>query len=231
MTLFSPAINAGGAANAASGTAKLSPGSLAAVYGTYFTSKTASAAAPLPTTLGGVSVTVNGVAAPLLFVSPNQLNFQVPWETQTGTANVVVSQTGVASNSIGVAVAAAAPGLFLTSAGTAVAQNYPDYSANTVSNPIAAGGTVIAYLTGIGAVIPAVADGAATPASPVSNAALGCLATVGGAAAQVSVALTPGFVGLAQANVVVPAGLKSGANALIVICNGQASNAATISVK
>jgi uncharacterized protein (TIGR03437 family) len=181
--------------------------------------------------LGGVSVTVNGVAAPILFVSPNQVNFQIPSSTQTGTASIKVSQTGVASNAVSVAVTSAAPGLFLTTAGTAVAQNYPDYSTNTASNPIAAGGTIIAYLTGIGAVLPAVADGAATPSSPVSYASLGCSATIGGIAAQVSVALTPTFVGLAQANVSVPSGVKSGSNPLVVTCGGQASNAANISVK
>ena len=231
MTLIYPALNAGGVANAASGTTKLSPGSLASVYGAYFTSTSASAGPPLPAKLGGVSVTVNGVAAPILFVSPNQVNFQIPSSTQTGTASIKVSQTGVASNAVSVGVTSAAPGLFLTAAGTAVAQNYPDYSTNTSSNPIAAGGTIIAYLTGIGAVLPAVADGAATPSSPVSYASLGCSATVGGIAAQVSVALTPGFVGLAQANVSVPSGVKSGSNPLVVTCGGQASNAANISVK
>jgi uncharacterized protein (TIGR03437 family) len=230
-TLNYPAINAGGVANAASGATQVSPGSLAAIYGTYFTPTTASAGPPQPTRLGGVTVAVNGVAAPILFVSPNQVNFQIPWETQTGTANITVSQTGVASKAVSIAVANAAPGLFLTSAGTAVAQNYPSYSANTASNPIAAGGTIVVYLTGIGAVLPAVADGAASPSSPVSYAALGCSATIGGIAAQTSVALTPSFVGLAQANIVVPAGVKSGSNSLVVTCGGQASNAAAISVK
>ena len=229
-----PAINAGGVANSASGATTLAPGSLATAYGTYFTPVTAHASAPLPKTLGEVSVTVNGVAAPISFVNPTQVNFQVPWGTQTGPANITVSQAGGAGNTVSAPVAAAAPGLFVTTAGRAVAQNYPDYSLNSSSNPIAAGGIVIAYLTGIGAVIPAgvIADGAATPASPLLNAAVGCGATIGGIAAPVGfMGLTPGYVGLAQANITVPKGVASGSNPLVVTCNGQASNAAAISVK
>ena len=234
LTPVFPAINAGGVANSASGATSVTPGSLASVYGSYFTSSTAQASAPLPTKLGGVSVTVNGVPAPISYVSPTQINFQVPWSTRTGSATVTVSQAGAPGNTIAVPVVAAAPGLFLTGAGTAAAQNYPDYSLNTSSNRIAAGGTIVAYLTGIGPVLPSgvIADGAATPASPYFNAALGCGATIGGITAQVGfVGMTPGYAGLAQANVSVPAAVKSGSNPLVVTCNGQASNAAAISVK
>jgi len=234
LTPTYPAISAGGVANSASGATALAPGSLATVYGSYFASSAATASAPLPTTLGGVSVTVNGVRAPIGYVSSTQINFQVPWSTQTGPASVTVSQAGGAGNTVTVPVVPAAPGLFVTSAGAAVAQNYPSYSLNGASNPIAAGGTIVAYLTGIGAVLPAgaIADGAPTPASPLFNAALGCGATIGGIAAQVGfVGMTPGYAGLAQANITVPAGVKSGSDPLVVTCGGQASNAAAISVK
>jgi uncharacterized protein (TIGR03437 family) len=234
LTPAYPAINGGGVANSASGATTLAPGSLATLYGSYFASSAAKASAPLPTSLGEVSVTVNGVAAPISYVSSTQVNFQVPWSTQTGPATVTVSDAGGAGNSVTVPVAATAPGLFVTSAGAAVAQNYPSYSLNTPSNPIAAGGTIVAYLTGIGAVLPAgeIANGAATPASPIFNAAAGCGATIGGIAAPVGfVGLTPGYAGLAQANITVPAGVKSGSNPLVVTCGGQPSNAAAISVK
>ena len=229
-----PAINAGGVANSASGATSLAPGSLASVYGSYFAASPATAAAPLPTRLGEVSVTVNGVPAHISFVNSTQVNFQVPWSTQTGTANVTVSQSGTAGNTIAVPVVAAAPGLFVTAAGAAIAQNYPSYSLNTSSNPIPAGGTIVAYLTGIGPVLPSgvIADGAATPFSPLFNSALGCSATIGGVTAQVGFAgMTPGYAGLAQANITVPSGLKSGGNPLVVTCGGHASNAAAISVK
>ncbi len=234
LTPAYPAIASGGVANSASGGTNLTPGSLASIYGSYFAASAVKASAPLPTTLGGVSVTVNGIAAHISYVSPTQVNFQVPWATQTGSASVIVSQTGAAGNTIAVPVVAAAPGLFVTAAGAAVAQNYPSYSLNTAANPIPAGGTIVAYLTGIGAVLPSgmIADGAATPFSPLFNSALGCSATIGGVTAQVGFAgLTPGYAGLAQANITVPLGVKSGSNPLVLTCGGQASNSATISVK
>jgi uncharacterized protein (TIGR03437 family) len=234
LTPVYPAISAGGVGNSASGGVSLAPGSLASLYGSYFAVSAAKASAPLPTTLGGVSVTVNGVSAPLSYVSSTQVNFQVPWSTQTGPATVAVSQAGGVGNSITVPVVAAAPGLFVTTAGAAVAQNYPSYSLNTASNPIATGGIIVAYLTGIGPVLPSgvIADGAATPASPYFNSALGCTATIGGLTAQVGFAgMTSGYAGLAQANITVPDGVKSGSNPLVVTCGGKASNSATISVK
>jgi len=231
LTPTFPQISAGGAVNAASSGGKLSPGSLATLYGSYFTTATSSAPAPLPYTLGAVSVTVNGVSAPILFVSPGQINFQVPWGTQTGTATVAVSYAGGGSNTLSVPVVSAAPGLFVSS-GSVVAQNYPDYSLNSNSNPIAQGGIIIAYLTGVGPVLPSIADGIATPSTTVYNSNPMCSATLGGTTAVVQFSgLTPGYVGLAQANIQVPSGIASGSNQLIVTCNGQASNSAAIYVK
>jgi uncharacterized protein (TIGR03437 family) len=144
---------------------------------------------------------------------------------------VVVSVSGGASNTATVTDRTAAPGLFVTADGAAIVQNFPDYSLNDDAHPIPAGGTIIAYLTGTGPVTPPVADGAVTPntlvqsTSPVS-------ARVGTTDATVSfVGLTPGFVGLGQANVVIPTSLTSGKYPLTVTINGETSNAGTISVK
>jgi len=230
LTPTFPLISAGGVVNAASSSAKLSPGMLASLYGSYLTTQTASGAVPLPYSLGGVAVTVNGLSAPILYVSPTQINFQVPWETQTGTASVIVSFAGGASNPLSVPVVAAAPGLFVSGT-SAVAQNYPDYSLNASSNPIAQGGVLIAYLTGIGSVLPSITDGIATPSTTPYNSAATCAATIGGQPATVLFSgLTPNFVGLAQVNIQVPSGV-TGASQLSVTCNGQNSNSATIYVK
>lgn len=115
--------------------------------------------------------------------------------------------------------AASVTGLFAATAGTAAAQNCPDHGLISSSNPIAAGGTIIASLTGTGAVIPAgaIADGAATSASLFFNAVAECGATFGGITAQVGLlGMTPEYVGLAQANITVQAGVASGSNALPV---------------
>jgi uncharacterized protein (TIGR03437 family) len=231
-----PTVSAGGVGNAASFQPQISPGALASVFGTGFGLGIVSPAANpgLPTSAGGVSVTVNGQAAPLYYVSPAQINFQVPWETTVGTASVGVTVSGGNSNTISVPVVSAGPGLF-TGNGTAIVQNYPDYSLNTASNPAPAGSTIIAYLTGSGPVNPPVADGALAPTSPLATATSSYSASFGSASAQVSfLGLSPGYVGLVQANIVVPPGLAGGVSVaypLTVTIAGQTSNSGTVYVK
>src|ERR1700693_977526 len=73
-----PQITSAGGVNAASYAQTISPGSIVSIFGTNLANSIATASGiPLPTELGGSSVTVNGTKAPLFFVSPNQINFQV----------------------------------------------------------------------------------------------------------------------------------------------------------
>jgi uncharacterized protein (TIGR03437 family) len=231
LTIPGPTIVANGVVSAASFQPKISPGALATIAGSNLaTSTTTSAAAPLPTTYAEASVTVNGKAAPILYASPSQINFQVPWETATGTATVKVTVDGTTSSAATVPVTAAAPGIFFNSSGAAIAQNH-DYSLNTPSNPAHAGSYLIAYLTGSGPVTPTVADGAATPATGLVQPTLPVSVTIGGAPATVlGSALSPGFVSLLQLNISVPTGLAAGNYPMVVTINGQASNSATVSI-
>jgi uncharacterized protein (TIGR03437 family) len=229
----SPAIGGGGVINAASFAPGLSPGALATVFGSNFTGTGLTAGAsslPLASNLGGVSVLVNGVAAPVLYENATQINFQIPWETKTGSATVVVSTNGFASAAVNVTVQAAGPGLFVQGS-HAVVQN-SDFSLNSSSDPAKVGDTVIAYLTGAGAVSNQPADGAAAGSgSDLSSVTATVTATIGGQTADVSgAALAPGFVGLWQANIVVPSGLTQGNFPLVVTVGGQASNSANVSV-
>lgn len=226
------AISTGGVVNGASFAAPLSPGEIASIFGTYFGASYAGATnVPLPTALAGVSVTVAGRPAPLFYVSPNQINFQVPWETGVGSTNVVVSVNGVAGNTASVAVVAAGPGLFTQSSGAAIVQN-SDYSLNQTSNPAQAGSAIIAYLTGSGPVSKSIADGVASPSSTLISATSAVTATIGSQTAQVLFAgLAPGLVGVFQVNVMVPSGLAAGSYPLTITVANQASNAAPISVK
>lgn len=226
-----PAIAGGGVVNAGSFSGQVSPGALATIFGSNFTGsgQNAIASLPLPSSLGGVSVQVNGVAAPVLYTSSSQINFQIPWETKTGSATVLVSINGIKSNQVNVTVQAAAPGLFVQGS-HAIVQNYPNYSLNGSSNPVKAGGTIIAYLTGAGAVSPQPADGAV--AGSGSKVTSSVSATIGGQASpSVAAALTPGFVGLWQANIEVPSGLTAaGEFPLTVTVAGQTSNSGNVSV-
>ena len=232
LTATLPAITPGGVGNAASFAAKLSPGSLATVFGTGFGSTTAQPEEPLPTTLNGVSVLVNGKASPIYYLSPGQINFQVPWSSPTsGTASVVVNIAGGNSNTISVPFSTAAPGLFYLPGGAAIVQNQ-DYSLNEAGNPAARGSTIIAYLTGSGPLSLAQTDGVAAPGSTLVNMTAPYSATIGSASAQVSFAgLAPGYIGLVQMNIVVPTTLAPGTYPLSVTVAGDTSNSATIAIK
>jgi len=225
-----PVVSVNGVVNAASFASQISPGALATVFGSNFALRNASANAPLPTSLAGVSVSVNGQSAPLLYLTPTQVNFQVPWETGLGTASVTVSVNGGASNSITVSVLGAAPGLFSTSSGHAVVQN-SDFTLNDPGNPAKTGSTIIAYLSGSGPVDTPVADGAATPIGPLVSATSQSNATIGSSPAQVAFAgLAPGFVGLVQVNIVVPADLQTGDYPLAITIGNETSNTAIVTV-
>jgi uncharacterized protein (TIGR03437 family) len=230
LTPQAPAIFASGVVNAARFRAEIGPGELASIFGTSFADQNAGASSPVTNTLGGVSVTVNGKAAPILYVTPNQINFQVPWETAGTSASVVVTVNGRVSAALNVPVQTAAPGLFVSSTGHAAVQN-SDSSTNTPANPAKVGSTITAYFTGTGPVSPAVADGAPAPKSPPAAVTSATGATIGGSAAQVTFAgLSPGFVGLAQMDIVVPSGLATGTYPLVLSVAGEVSNSAPVSV-
>jgi uncharacterized protein (TIGR03437 family) len=232
LTPVTPSIASGGVVNAASFSAQISPGALASVFGSNFTGDGLQAAAqsfPLSSNLGGVSVMVNGVAAPVLYASSSQINFQVPWETKTGSATIAVSVNGVTSSTINATVQTAAPGIFLIGSHAAVENS--DSSLNSSSNPAKVGSTIQAFLTGAGAVSNQPADGTAAGSGPLSQDTSTPTATLGGQAADISFAgLAPGFVGLWQLNIVVPSGLSKGDVPLTVTVGGQTSSAANVSV-
>jgi uncharacterized protein (TIGR03437 family) len=231
--------------DAASFTNRVAPGSLASLFGNNIAVKNINASSiPLPFSLGGVQITVDGNPAPIVFtgVTPYpQVNFQMPSGVQPGTANLVITVNGVSSDPFQVNIIPAAPGIFTydPTGGTldptllqAVIQNPPDYNnsnINSPSNPAPAGAVVVVYMDGTGAVQTPVQDGmAATGNDP---AVAQSSATVGGESAAVQyLGLTPGSVALAQANIVIPADLATGNYPLVLNVDGYQSISATVSV-
>jgi uncharacterized protein (TIGR03437 family) len=112
-----------------------------------------------------------------------------------------------------------------------VVQNQ-DYTLNQPSNPAAPGSVINAYSMGSGPLNGTVADGYVSPSSPLLQSTSSYSATIGSAPAQIQFAgLSPGFVGLAQANIVIPAGTVSGTYPLTITIDGQASNSRNVSVE
>jgi adhesin/invasin len=193
---------------------------------------------PLPTQLGPTSVTVNGTVVPLFFVSPTQINFQMPGSAPASGIQVVVNNQATASNrslraSEGhpSALTVVDPGLFVTPDKRAAALN-GDLSAHSAATPIPAGGYVILFITGEGSVTPTVPDGAPAAVSPLSVIDAPAQVTIGGKSAQVTYqGLAPGYAGLAQINAIVPSGLTPGDQPVFVTVGGVASNSGLITVK
>jgi uncharacterized protein (TIGR03437 family) len=209
---------------------RAAPGSLATLFGTGFASGTAGASSfPLPTSLESCSVSVGGVLAPLLYVSAGQINFQVPSSVPAGDADIVVNGPGGSSVTATLTITAEAPAIFQNGTNHAAAQN-PGGSLNSDSDPAVANSVITVYLTGQGAVSNPVTDGTAPPTSPLSSATATATATIGPLNAPVQfLGLAPGFAGLGQANIQVPA-LPTGDYPLVITVSGLVSASAVISI-
>jgi uncharacterized protein (TIGR03437 family) len=184
----------------------------------------------LPTLLDGVSVAINGIPAPLIYVSPTQINAQVPFEVGPGPATLTLTRNGVAGQPVPISIAGTAPQIFLT-AGTHAAALNQDYSVNAPANPAIAGGVISVFWTGQGVVNNPVTTGAPASAVFLNTTVASTAATVGGQPATVLYSgLAPGFVGLAQVNLEIP-DLPSGEYPVVLTVGSATSNSATVSLK
>jgi uncharacterized protein (TIGR03437 family) len=219
-----PQLIVGGVSNAATGEQSYAPGMLVSVYGTAMGNFVQSAGTiPLPQFLAGFEAEVNGTVAALYYVSPNQVNLQIPYETQPGNATLTVGNPYVNVN-YRLKIVAAAPGIF-TSNGFI----FPPFSS-------AKQGTETAlYITGEGQVSPGVSDGdspsASTPMSRLPKPKLPVTVTVGNENANiVFIGIPPGLVGVTQINFTVPADVPVGAQDVVVTVGTVASPAAKLNV-
>lgn len=204
-----PQLSTGGTVNGAnSSSGDFAPGSLITLYGENFSTETAQAASfPLPTTLAGVRVILNGNPAPLLYVSPTQINAQVSTEAWVGRGGVIV-QNGLGQNrQIPIEVTTVAPELFVHGSGDVIAFN-EDGSINGSGNPAIPGGFITVYITGVGPTDPPVAAGWPAPSNPPAVATTEAWATIDGVAAEITfIGLAPGYAGVGQVNIKVPGGV------------------------
>jgi uncharacterized protein (TIGR03437 family) len=214
--------------NGASDQMPLAPGSIASLLGANLAVSTAAAGPPpLLTTLAGTTVFVNDIPAPLLSVSPVQVNFQVPYGVTGATVEVrLLTPAGQASMRF--ALAGASPVISQTSG----VGNIVHATGTPVSEiaPAQRDEVVVLFASGLGEVQPPVATGTAAPSSPPATTVAAPLVRVGGIPAEVQFSgLVPGQIGLYQVNFVVPQG-ASGTVFVTLEMNGIASNAVSTSV-
>jgi uncharacterized protein (TIGR03437 family) len=203
-------------------------------------------AAPLDTEVGGAKVLVNGTPAPMYYSTYGQLAFQMPVNTPVGTARVQVQRDGQNSNTVTVEVAERAPRLLLI--GTTpygAIQNASDYSIpmpsgaipGVLTHPAAPGDTLLIYAIGMGATSPAVATGDPAPAAaPFASLTKMPMVVFGAGIAGIPATpsfagLAPGFAGLYQINVQIPATVPKGTVAVTVGFGDTASNTVQIVVQ
>jgi uncharacterized protein (TIGR03437 family) len=185
----------------------------------------------LPTALDGVSVTIDGRAAFVYYISPGQINVQAPTDTSTGAVSVVVTNNGSQSAPATAQLQGFAPAFFqYNGTSYAITTRYPDNA--LVANPSAIPGTVAAakgdvlilWATGFGPTNPATGAGAVVNGAP--PVAILPTVTVGGTpVTMIGAALSPGSAGLYQIAVQLPASLPSGMAAIRASVGGFTSPA------
>jgi uncharacterized protein (TIGR03437 family) len=196
---------------------QVAPGEYLDAYGSGLANSTVTAdAVPFPTTLGGVQVTINGTAVPLLYVSPTYISFINPFTSPTDGSflKIQVTNNGTASNIAEVYSGATAPGIFTIppgGIGHGAIQHGADFSLVSEAKPAKAGETVVVYMTGLGKVSGTTVAGSAAPSSPFAVVSNPVEVYVDGLRCTVvAQLLTPGSVNLYQLNVTLPSNLEAG---------------------
>jgi uncharacterized protein (TIGR03437 family) len=210
----------------------LAPGTVITIYGTALAAGTiAPQAVPLPTTLDGTTVIVGGIPAPLFFVSPGQINAQLPYQLIAGREYQVVVQADAAlTNPEPIQLAPLAPGVARLADGRAIAQ-HADFSLVTAESPAKPGENLVIYLAGMGLTDNAVASGAVSPAEPLARVSSDLEVTLGSKPVKLFFAgLTPGLVGIYQINFQVPEDAASGDLVLSVQQAGVPANTSLLPV-
>jgi uncharacterized protein (TIGR03437 family) len=230
-----------GVSDAASGKTPVAPGSYVSIYGSGLSNNTDSNTfLRLPMHLDFVNVTFDvpskGMSVPgrLTYVSPTQVNIQVPWELQgqSSAQMKVVIDGELFGNVVTVPLADQAPAFFVYGSNIAIAQD-SNYALIGSSNPAKRGQAIVLYANGLGPVNNQPASGDSASATNLASTKQTASVNIGGQDAQVLFAgLSPGFPGLYQINVTVPQGATPGnAVPITVSIGGATSPQATLPVQ
>jgi uncharacterized protein (TIGR03437 family) len=224
--MFVLAPNASGAAigavaNPATYSSAVSPGMVVAVFGTKLASTTNTASSsPLPYSLGGVSAAVNGIAAPLVYVSPTQVNLQIPYEAGAGPAVLGIDNNGQIAG-FQFQISASAPGIF------ADANGYL-----TPTPAVSRAGTTTLLLVGAGEVSNLIGTGYSPSSATTYKPLLPLSVMVGGAPAFLqTMGLVPGLFGVTQVRFTLPSSVPAGVQPVVVTVGGVSSPPVNVTVE
>ena len=229
-----PIITSGG--NAANG-GNSAPAGLISIYGTNLAKVTTDLAGwlgkKLPTSYNGVKATIGGKDAPFInYVSPTQLNLQVPVDVAAGPQPVIVTTPNGASAPANVTIAAVAPAVFADLANSARGVvTHQNFTLVGPDSPARAGEALIIWATGLGQTTPPLATGVATTFPPQSDTTQATV-SIGGQDARVIYSIaSPSFAGLYQIAVTMPSGVAAGTAPVVVRMGSVASAPVNIAVQ
>jgi uncharacterized protein (TIGR03437 family) len=218
--------------NTASRKAQFSPGSLITILGSNLADSGTAGSGPLPQILGGVCVTANEVAIPLISTSPTEIDAQLPTEFGTGRVTLTVRSTalGQSSNGVLIALNRTGPGVFSVDAGggqqVAAIIHGSDFALVTPDYPAERDETIILYTTGLGPVNPNVASGQLASPDPLSATTEPVQVSIGGRPYPVLWSgLSPYMVGIYQINLYVPGDRMEGDSLPVIVTAGGISSA------
>jgi uncharacterized protein (TIGR03437 family) len=222
--------------NAADGKLPVAPGGLISVYGQQMAPvNIATSELPLPTALGESCLTVNGVAVPVLFVSGQQINGQLPFNVD-GNAQMTLRTPGGISDNFNFSILPAAPSIFRTGSsgtdtGLATITRADNGEFVTLTNPVHPGDSIVIWATGLGRTSPPIDSGMPAPASPLPSAVIQPTVQIGGVSLDIQYAgLVPGSVGLYQINASVPKSVPTGMTMPLVVTQGGSSTSLDVRV-
>jgi uncharacterized protein (TIGR03437 family) len=221
--------------SAADGVSSVAPGGLFSIYGTSLSpTNVATKEIPLPTALGDSCLTVNGQPVPMIFVSPSQINGQMPYQT-VGNVTLIVHTPGGVSDNYNLTVPSTAPAIFRADVTPGAPFPTVVRAANnlmvTDSNPVHRNDVLVIYLTGLGKVTPFVENGRPAPSETLATTLVDPEVNIGGVGMPVLFSgLTPGQVGLYQLNVTVPGNAPRGLGIPLNIVQGGITHTVNVRV-
>jgi uncharacterized protein (TIGR03437 family) len=222
--------------NAADGKSPVAPGGLISIYGQQMSAvNLATSEIPLPTALAESCLTVNGVAVPVLFVSSQQINGQLPFNVD-GNAQMTLRTPGGISDNFNFSILAAAPSIFRTGSagpltGLATVTRADNGEFITPTNPVHPGDSIVVWATGLGRTSPPIDSGMPAPADPLAGAVIQPRIQLGGVDLDIQYAgLVPGSVGLYQINANVPKSVPLGLSLPLLISQGGSTTSIDVRV-
>jgi len=222
--------------NAADQSGAVAPGGLVTIQGSNLSPvNVASRELPLPTALGESCLTVNGLPVPVLFVSPTQINAQLPFQASGNVAMILRTPGGV-SDTYNLTIQAQAPSVFRTAV-EGLDNEVPtivrasNQTVVTESNPVHREDTITIFLTGMGQTNPPVEAGVPSPSDPIATPLVAPTVRLGGVNLSISsFGLVPGEVGQYQITASIPRSVPTGLAVPMEVRQGTGSTSLNVRV-